>query len=164
MLPSKTPSHNARNKRTPRLRTLGVFGEHRIGAMAGVVVLACTLLLSGCSTTLDTPGVRGCVPLVSVSPRTVQVGGTITVVVSPGCNLQTPAEGWVIFTAPVGEMDQAVRLTVQQSLGAGFRTEMPLPASFAAGEAFAGLDGWDYSACPDNASCAGPTTSYTITD
>jgi hypothetical protein len=129
-------------------------------------VIACSgaLLLAGCSAALTDPSGQGCVPLVSVQPETVRAGDTITVVVSPGCDSAAPADGWVIRAAPVGKLDQAVRVSTSADLASGFEIELLLPKDFPPGAAFAGLDDWDYSNCPDNASCASPSGDFVVTD
>ena len=126
------------------------------------LVSAVTLALSGCSTPSPSPGSDYCVPRVSVTPAEVRPGDTITVEVESGCDAPTPPGGWVMTAAPVGELDRAVRTTVEEDLGDGLTVSIELPDAFPLGEAWAGILEWDYSGCPDGASCAGPTGSFQV--
>jgi hypothetical protein len=73
-----------------------------------------------------------------------------------------PAGGWVVKAAPVGQLDFAVRTVAETKLVDGFSATVVLPADFPVGDAFAGLESWDYSGCPDNASCASPSASFRV--
>ena len=123
----------------------------------------CAVVLTGCAQTRPgMGGAGGCVPLVSVQPQTVVAGDTITVTIAPGCNPETPADGWMIIGSPVGNLDAAVRTPLAADFADGLEVELQLPASFPSGPAFAGVDEWDFSSCADNESCAGPTTDFVV--
>ena len=126
------------------------------------LVIVVALALSGCSTPSPSPASDYCVPRVSVTPAEVRPGDTITVEVESGCDAPMPRGGWLMTAAPVGELDLAVRTTVEKDLGDGLTISIELPSSFPLGEAWAGLDGWDYGDCADNASCASPTGSFRV--
>ncbi|QHC67632.1 hypothetical protein GSU68_14355 [Rathayibacter sp. VKM Ac-2759] len=128
-------------------------------------LLACALALGGCamsSPPVGDDGPAGCVPLVRIEPRVASPGETVTVVVADGCDLETPEDGWDVVVAPVGGLESGVRSVVSTDLGEGFSVDVVLPADFPAGEAFGGIDGWDFSHCPDSASCASPTGDFTV--
>lgn len=130
-----------------------------LGRALSVVAIA-AMVLSGC---VSAPPHEGyCVPRVTVSPAEVRPGDTIAVNVETGCDAAMPSGGWIVIAAPVGQLDLAVRTVVEKELADGLSVMVELPADFAVGEGFAGLDAWDYSGCPDNASCASPTGSFRV--
>ncbi|MBA4248689.1 MAG: hypothetical protein C0444_10405 [Microbacterium sp.] len=118
------------------------------------------MVLSGCVST--PPAEEYCVPRVTISPVEVRPGDTITVTVESGCDVPMPAGGWVVIAGPVGQLDLAVRTVTEAELVNGFAVTVELPADFPGSEGFAGLDYWDYSGCPDNASCASPVASFRV--
>jgi hypothetical protein len=128
--------------------------------------LAALLALGGC-TTGGSPGPVGtaaCVPLVRVEPAVVAPGGTVTVVVNDDCDRDAPDGGWVVVAAPVGPGEEdRVRVGVDGRLSEGFSAEVRIPEDFPVGEAFAGIDAWDFSACSDGASCASPIGGFRVT-
>lgn len=130
-----------------------------IGRVLAVVAIA-AMVLSGCVSA--PPAESYCVPRVTVSPAEVRPGDTITVSVESGCDADMPSRGWVVIAGPVGQRDLAVRTLIEAELVTGLTTTVELPADFPLGEGFAGLDAWDYSGCPDNASCASPTGSFRV--
>lgn len=140
-------------------------GAIRLLAIAAAVA---TLTLSGCATVTPTaemgnPDAAGCVvPLVRVTPATVHPGDTITVVSGDPCDIPIPGEGWLVVAGHVGDGGARVHVTSDDELDGLFRVELTLPDDFPIGEAYAGIGNWDYSTCPDNASCAGPTGSFTV--
>ena len=122
-----------------------------------------TLLLTGC--TVSGPeeiDATYCVPRVWVTPADALPGDAISVEVESGCDASTPPDGWVVVAAPVGQLERAVRLTVDAELEEGFTVTLEVPDDFPPGEAFAGLEEWDFSGCPDDASCASPTGSFEV--
>lgn len=128
-------------------------------------LLACTLMLGGCATSsppVDDAGAAACVPLVRIEPRVASPGDTVTVIVDDDCDLEAPEGGWEVMVAPVGRFESAIRSTVAADLDEGFSVAIPLPPGFPAGEAFGGIDGWDFSHCPDSASCASPTGDFSV--
>jgi len=127
------------------------------------LVIAVALALSGCSTPSPSPASDYCVPRFSVTPAEVRPGATITVEVESGCDAPMPRDGWVVTAAPVGDLDAAVR---HDGRGRPSSTDSPSRSScrptFPLGEAWAGFREWDYSGCPDGASCASPTGSFRV--
>lgn len=103
-----------------------------------------------------------CVPRVQIEPNKAHAGHTIEVSVEAGCDIAAPPDGWIVYAAPVGKLENAVTVHVDAELSKGFTTMLTLPAAFPAGEAFAGLKDWDYSTCDDSASCASPSGSFTV--
>jgi len=135
-----------------------------VGRALGVAAIA-AMVLSGCVSAppvSSPPADDYCVPRVTISPTEVRPGDTITVSVESGCEAPMPNGGWVVIAGPVGQLDLAVRTVTEAELVDGFSATVELPASFPVGEGFAGLDGWDYSDCPDTASCASPTASFRV--
>lgn len=126
-----------------------------------LMVAALSLALSGCSTI--GPGAGSCVvPRVQVEPTVVHPGDTITVVAEDACDVRMPDDGWVVGAGHVGGGGTLVHVTSADALDGSFRVELQLPDDFPIGEAYAGIENWDYSTCPDNASCASPTGSFTV--
>lgn len=118
------------------------------------------LALSGCTSPAEDPA--ACVPLVDVTPGMVAPGRSITVTVYGGCDRPRPVGGWTVTAAPVGKPQLAVTATSDENLVDGFSVEVAIPESFPAGDAYAGIGGWDYSLCDDGGSCASPSDAFTV--
>lgn len=54
-------------------------------------------------------------------------------------------------------------MIVDDEFDGTFRVELDLPSGFPAGDAFAGVENWDYSECADTGSCASASASFTVT-
>ncbi len=131
---------------------------------ASAVALVLSLSLYGCSTSAI-PDPTYCMPLVTVSPSSVHPGDTVTITVDDGCTMPTPEGGWELIAAPVGQRDVAVTGSTEADLSAGFTADLVVPADFPTGEAFAGIDNWDFSQCADTSgSCASPTGNFEVVD
>lgn len=129
----------------------------------GVAVAIGLLLVAGCTVSgPEEVDATYCVPRVWVTPAVVGPGDTISVEVESGCDVSTPRDGWVVIAAPVGQLDRAVRTTVDAELEDGFTVTFDVPEDFPPGEGFAGLEEWDFSGCPDDASCASPTGGFEV--
>lgn len=130
---------------------------------AAVGLAIAVMLVSGCTTTSpEETESTFCVPRVWVTPAEVSPGDTISVEVEGRCDAPTPPAGWVVRAAPVGQLESAVSTTVDAEVLAGFTVTLDLPADFPPGEAFAGLASWNYSDCPDNASCASASGGFRV--
>jgi hypothetical protein len=140
----------------PRRRPLA-----RVCLTAGVTAM----LVTGCASAVPaaSPEVPGrCVPLINVQPERPSPGDRIVVTAPGTCRVAVPPDGLEITAAPVGDLTSAVRLTVPLGTGEPFHAELQLPDDFPLGEAWAGIEDWDYSSCPDNASCAIPYGYFTV--
>lgn len=102
-------------------------------------------------------------PRVEIEPVTAHAGSSISIAVDSGCDVETPEGGWKLIAAPVGHRESAVRVSVDENLADGFTAQLRLPEDFPEGEAFAGIDEWDFSKCSDSGSCASPTSGFTVT-
>ena len=97
-----------------------------------------------------------------VDPKTVSPGGTITLRSDTTCDNEPPQEGWVVTAAPVGNQKELATATTHDRFDGSFRVTLTLPADFPAGDAYTGIDDWDYSFCSDNGSCASATGDFTV--
>ena len=103
-----------------------------------------------------------CVPRITVEPQSVAGGDTIILTSDDFCGAEMPEEGWAVSAAPQDRIDDAVVIRSTEEFDGAFRVDITLPIDFSAGPAFAGIDGWDYSGCPDDASCASPTGDFVV--
>lgn len=119
------------------------------------------LLMSGCA---SSPAPRSdlCVPQLKVAPSLPRPGDTITVTTKDHCDVDVPANGWLVVAAPVGELQAAVREVSRERIDGTFEMEVPLPSDFPAGEAFVRIENWDYSECSGSGSCASASGSFTV--
>ena len=127
-----------------------------------VALLLCTPLvltaLVGCSTPAPV-----CVPRMSVTPNPAHPGDTIRVESSDVCKVAVPAEGWHVAVHPSGSSSGSVDVTTSEPFDGTFSVPLTLPEDFRLGEGSAGIENWDYSTCPDDASCASPYGSLDVT-
>ena len=73
-----------------------------------------------------------------------------------------PAGGWRIIAAHDGD-DPAVSATTTERFDGDFRIALTLPSDFPEGEAYAGVENWDYSSCNGtNSSCAAAAGDFTV--
>lgn len=139
------------------------YGDRMVGAirLSAIAIVMATLALTGCATIGLDDGTC-VVPLVRVAPATAHPGDTITVVSDDSCDVEVPNGGWVVVAGHVGGGKTLVQVTAKNVFDGQFRVELTLSEDFPVGEAYAGIENWDYSTCPDNASCASPTGSFTV--
>lgn len=97
-----------------------------------------------------------------IEPATIHPGDSITVVSADKCNVKVPGSGWTVVAGHVGNGKALVQVKSSDKFDGSFRVELTLPADFPIGEAYAGVDNWDYSTCPDAGSCASPMSSFTV--
>ncbi|MFG6475601.1 hypothetical protein ACFXP7_04360 [Microbacterium sp. P06] len=97
-----------------------------------------------------------------MDPRIASPGETITLSSDTACGNETPEGGWVVVAAPVGDQQAAVTVKTNVEFDGSFRVTIDLPADFPKGDAYAGIDNWDYSFCSDNGSCASATGDFTV--
>jgi len=127
------------------------------------VVLALALgvpALGGCGALSGS----GCVPRMSVEPSHASPGDTITVTSDDTCGVPIPQGGWAVGAGHVGGgVNLPVSVTSDRKFDGSFTVHLTLPDNFPLGEAFAGVNNWDYSSCTDaNSSCAGPTGEFYV--
>jgi hypothetical protein len=134
----------------------------RLRRIAPAVALASLgLVMPGC-TYSSPPAGDFCVPRITVEPAVVSPGGTITMSSDTACDTAKPPGGWAVLVAPVGQVGLGVSTTVPDEFDGSFSVMFEVPDYFPSGEAFAGISNWDYSDCPDNASCASASGSFTV--
>ena len=125
-----------------------------------VAVVAAALALTGCAMTEAVDG--SCVPRMQVEPATVHLGDSFTVVSADNCNVTVTDGGWVVVAGHVGDEKALVDVRSSDTFDGAFRVKLNLPSDFPLGEAYAGVDSWDYSTCADPVSCAGPMVNFTV--
>lgn len=136
-------------------------GVRRWVATAAACIGVVTLM--GCAApVVGPPG--ACVPLIAVEPDTAAPGSTITVTSRGACRVTVPPEGLTITAAGVGNLNSAIHTAGAVDAEGALRVQLQLPKDFPLGEAWTGIDDWDYSSCPDNASCASPFGSFTVVE
>jgi hypothetical protein len=140
--------------------TFGVLMCSRRSA-AAVVVVAATVLLGGCAMSSPFPA-GGCVPRIFVEPKVTTPGDTIVVTSDTACDDTPPEGGWVVIAAHIGGGKALAHTTTQEGFDGSFRVTLQLPSDFPVGQAFAGIENWDYSFCSANASCASATGDFTV--
>lgn len=114
--------------------------------------------LAGCSAPAPV-----CVPRLSVTPNPAHPGDTIRIASSDVCDVAVPAEGWRVVVHPSGSSGSTVSVTTSAAFDGSFGTSVTLPEDFDEGEGSAGIENWDYSTCPDDASCAIVSGSFIVT-
>ena len=129
----------------------------RIGAIVGAcgVLVLVAGVLTGCASSGGAGG-GGCVPRMTVSPRVAHPGDTVTLATRDVCDVSVPEGGWQVDAFPTGEDTPHVSVRTHEPLDGSWSVSVTLPADFRAGDAAFGIENWDYSTCPDDASCAGP--------
>jgi len=132
------------------------------GFIAVGLALVCGVgALAGCAT--SSGGDRGgCVPVMTVSPRVAHPGDTVTLSSSDVCAVMVPEGGWKVAARQPLEDGRAVTVRSDDALDGSWAASVTLPADFPTGEVSFGLENWDYSTCPDGASCAGPFGSFRV--
>ena len=101
-------------------------------------------------------------PHITIEPAVVSPGGSITMASDTECDAAPPTDVWKIIVAPVGQAYLGVSANVTDEFDGSFSVMLEIPAYFPSGEAFAGVENWDYSECPDNASCASASGGFRI--
>jgi len=126
-------------------------------------VASAVLGLTGCTVSSSPPPAGSfCVPRFTIEPSVVRAGDTISIASDTKCDVDPPREGWVVIAAPVGSPEQGVRTTVTDRFDGTFRVELGLSSDFRVGDAFAGIENWDYSQCADTGSCASASAPFTV--
>lgn len=152
-----------RRARAPRHRDAGdtypVVMRSRLWALGFIATAG--VLFSGCTMSSPPPS-SGCVPRVMVEPKVAAPGGTITLTSDTTCDDEPPRGGWAVIAAPVGSPQALASVTTDDEFDGSFRVTITLPTDFPAGEAYAGIDNWDYSFCSDDGSCASATGDFTV--
>jgi hypothetical protein len=124
------------------------------------------MLVSGCATRTSGSEATGtndyCVPRMTVSPTTVTPGVSITLSSEDICDLAAPAHGWQVGVGSTAGGGSLVTARTPERFDGSFEVTIVLPTDFPSGKAYAGIDDWDYSMCPDNASCAVPAVTFEV--
>ncbi|MEO8527686.1 MAG: hypothetical protein ABI435_01260 [Pseudolysinimonas sp.] len=131
--------------------------------LLGTGLAALALMVSGCTST-SPPASSFCVPRFTIEPSVASPGDTITLTSDTTCDVEPPGGGWSVVLAPVGQLELGVRTNVADGFDGSFSITLSVPATFPSGEAFAGIENWDYSTCSDTAggSCASATATFTV--
>lgn len=131
------------------------------GVLAGVVVVVAVGTVSGCTT--SSVGDRaGCVPRTDVSPRTAHPGDVVTLTTTDACDVPVPDDGWEVSAFAPVEGAQHTTVRSDEPLDGSWSASVTLPSDFPLGEATFGIENWDFSTCPDDASCAAPFGSFRV--
>lgn len=131
-------------------------------AVLGLVGLAALALLSGCVGRGEPPA-GGCVPRIMIEPAEVSAGETISITSDTACDDAAPSGGWVVGAGHIPGGEPLVSVVTDEQFDGSFELSLTLPADFPEGEAWAGVQNWDYSFCAANASCAAATGDFTVT-
>lgn len=128
---------------------------------SAAAVLAIVLSgLTACAS--PAPGDGGCVPRLSVEPRSVHVGDTVTISTDDVCSVDVPDGGWRIEARASGADGARATARSAASFDGSWSARLVVPADFPVGDVSIGITNWDSSSCPDNASCAGPFAGVTV--
>jgi len=131
----------------------------RIGSAVALMGLA--MLVNGCTLSAP-PATSLCLPRFAIEPSEVRPGDSIMLVSDTPCDVDPPEGGWAVLAAPSGMPDLGVRATTTEDFDGSFRVQLELPDDFPPGDAFAGIDNWDYSACSDGGSCASASVDFVV--
>lgn len=134
----------------------------RMRPVIGLVVLAACVPVSGCAVHREGPGDTDCVPRMSVSSDEVVRGEIVTLVTADVCQVALPSGGWRVSAGHVGDGTAVIVADTDEALDGSFEVSLELPADFPTGDAWIGIENWDYSTCDDAGSCAGPSTTFTV--
>ena len=115
------------------------------------------MALAGCSAPAP-----ACVPQLEVTPNPAHPGDRVQVRSSNVCGVAVPREGWRVDVSSGGEQHSVVSATTSQAFDGTFSVTVTLPNGIAEGDASAHIQNWDYSTCPDDASCIGASGYFTI--
>lgn len=132
-----------------------------------VLTLAVSGALTGCSASPVYGPTAGCLPRFTVTPDTARAGDTVTFATTDECNADVPDGGWRIDVQHQGENvpdDPAFADAARSddAFDGSWSVAVPVPSDIEPGDAWVSIRNWDYSACPDDASCAGPSQALTI--
>lgn len=132
----------------------------RRSALAAAVL---AIVLSGLTACMSpAPREAGCVPRLSVEPRSVHVGDTVTISTDDVCRVDVPDGGWRIEARGPGTDGARATARSAASFDGSWSARVVVPAAFPVGDVSIGITNWDYSSCPDNASCAAPFADFTV--
>ena len=134
----------------------------RMRPVMGLVALTACVLVSGCAVLNGGPGDTNCVPRMSVSSDEVVRGEVVTLVTADVCEVAIPSGGWRVSAGHVGDGTALITAETEEQLDGSFDVSLELPGDFPTGDAWIGIENWDYSTCADASSCAGPSTTFTV--
>lgn len=132
-----------------------------------VLTVAVGSALSGCTSYPVSGPTAGCVPRFTVTPDTARAGDTVTFATTDECDVEVPDGGWRIDVQHQGENvpdDPAFADAARSddAFDGSWSVSVPVPSDIEPGDAWVSIRNWDYSTCPDDASCAGPSRDLTI--
>jgi hypothetical protein len=132
-----------------------------------VLTLAVSSALAGCAASPVFGPPAGCLPRFTVTPDTARAGDTVTFSTTDECDVDVPDGGWRIEVQHEGanlpeDSAFADAARSDDAFDGSWSVSVPLPASMESGAASVSIANWDYSTCPDDASCAGPSRSFTV--
>lgn len=131
------------------------------GASAAAVLMIVIAMTTGCASSGQRAG--GCVPRMTVEPSSASAGDRVTFSSHDVCDVDAPETGWRIEAHTSGEDASSVLVRSSEPFDGSWSTDLVVPSDFAVGEASISVANWDYSSCPDDASCAAPIAELTIT-
>lgn len=134
----------------------------RMRPVIGLVVLTTCVLVSGCAVQHEGPRDTNCVPRMSVSSGEAVRGEVVTLVTADVCEVAIPSGGWRVSAGHVGDGTALITAETRDELDGSFDLSLELPADFPTGDAWIGIENWDWSTCADAVSCAGPSTTFTV--
>ncbi|GGK94682.1 hypothetical protein JOE58_002422 [Curtobacterium luteum] len=132
-----------------------------------VLTLAVSGVLVGCSASPVYGPTAGCLPRFTVTPGTVRAGDTVMFATDDECDVHVPDGGWRIEVQHGGENvpeDTAFADAARSddAFDGSWSVSVPVPSDIEPGDASVSIANWDYAPCPDDASCAGPSQSFTV--
>jgi len=130
--------------------------------LIGLLVLTACVPVSGCAILHEGQGDTNCVPRMSVTSGEVVRGEVVTLVTADVCEVAIPSGGWRVSAGHVGDGTALITAETDEELDGSFDVSLELPADFPTGDAWIGIENWDYSTCADASSCAGPSTTFTV--
>lgn len=127
-----------------------------------LVLTVAAMTMSGCY--MSPPPPAGCVPRITISPAVASPGDTITLESDTSCDDPLPDGGWIVTAAHTGSAVVLTQTTSDDQFDGSFAATLVLPADFPHGQAYAGIENWDYSFCEGagSGSCASATGEFMV--
>jgi hypothetical protein len=132
----------------------------RSASAAAVLAVVVVSGVTACASPHHREG--GCVPRMSAEPRSVHVGDTVTFSTDDVCKVDVPDGGWRVEARLAGAVGTRATARSAEPFDGSWSVRILVPAAFPVGDASIGITNWDYSSCPDTASCAGPFADVTV--
>ncbi|GAA4267561.1 hypothetical protein GCM10022256_31730 [Frondihabitans peucedani] len=116
--------------------------------------------LAGCATPAVDRG--GCVPRFSIEPGVARVGDSLEFSSRDVCAVDVPRTGWRVAILVPGSAEARATVRSTETFDGSWTVRIVVPPGVPAGQASVTITNWDYSSCPDGASCAGPSAEFTV--